>query len=84
MNNADQPIYPFEGYVKNEDSLLGEERVMCIGVTKREMFAAMAMQGFLSAGRHHEDTLSHFAQVSVNMADALLSALSTSSNQVNK
>lgn len=43
------------------------------GLTKREYFASMAMQGVLS--RHIEDTYENFAEVSVGMADALIKAL---------
>lgn len=51
------------------------------GITKRELFAAMAMQGFVSAndyphvmlgGGHH---LVDFAAASVRIADALLAQL---------
>lgn len=43
------------------------------GLTKREYFAAMAMQYIISSDT--PDTLENFANVSVNMADALIKAL---------
>lgn len=47
------------------------------GVTKREYFAALAMQGFCAAGygefmKTHEE---HIAKLSVCQADALINAL---------
>ncbi len=43
------------------------------GLTKREHFAAMAMQGLMSCAA--KDTAEAFARASVEMADALLEAL---------
>jgi hypothetical protein len=44
------------------------------GLTKRELFAAMAMQGFLSDYQTNAST-QEFAKVSVQMADALIEEL---------
>jgi len=44
------------------------------GLTKRELFAAMAMQGFLSDYQTNASTQA-FAKVSVQMADALIEEL---------
>jgi hypothetical protein len=48
--------------------------VLSYGLTKRELFAAMAMQGLIA---DHENNAPHdvFAEVSVEMADALLKEL---------
>jgi hypothetical protein len=43
------------------------------GLTKREYFAAMAMQGIVSTDM--VDTYENFAMASVGMADALIKAL---------
>ena len=43
-----------------------------IGLTKREYFAAMAMQGYISCGK---STLVTLAECSVQQADALIKAL---------
>jgi hypothetical protein len=51
------------------------------GLTKRELLAAMAMQGQLSSGipgEHYRVT--HCAKAAVEFADALLAALATSAN----
>ena len=48
------------------------------GLTKREYFAAMAMQGLLSAYYGNELYPTRFANDSVDMADALITALNES------
>lgn len=44
-----------------------------VGLTKRELFAAMAMQGLLSQGGY--DKWDYVATDAVNVADALIAAL---------
>ena len=48
------------------------------GLTKREEFAAMAMQGVLSASPHIHDYPSQASALAIEHADALLCALSHS------
>lgn len=48
------------------------------GLTKREYFASMAMQGFLSEGEVSE--IKTIAVLSVQMADALIEQLNKQSN----
>jgi predicted transcriptional regulator len=46
------------------------------GLTKREYFAAMAMQGFVAATRYDSDSdIEYFAQIAVQAADALIAEL---------
>ena len=46
------------------------------GLTKREYFAAMAMQGFVAATRYDSDSdIEYFAQIAVKAADALIAEL---------
>jgi hypothetical protein len=45
------------------------------GLTKRELFAAMAMQGYCSQSVEHDWTLEEVATDAVAQADALLAAL---------
>ena len=47
--------------------------VTCLGLTKREYFAAMAMQGILAQGEY--DSSFQLAVDSVIMSDALIKAL---------
>lgn len=77
MENKDQPVYPTS--IK-EWSCVDREMVGVAykGLTKRELIAAMAMQGILSNATccqgysPNED----YARQAVAMADALLSELS--------
>ena len=45
------------------------------GLTKREYFAAMAMQGFFSATHHSDTNVEYFAPIAVQAADALIAEL---------
>lgn len=74
MKNADLPAMPF---VETDATCS-----VVTGLTKREMFAMHSMQGILShpdvkpsIGAGAELFESYVAEVSVKMADALLSAL---------
>jgi len=55
-NNGEKPAYPIHGYA---------------GLTKREYFAAMAMQGIISHGHSHGIC----GNIAVDYADGLISAL---------
>jgi hypothetical protein len=67
MNNSDQPIYPI-----NEDDKVG-----CLGLTKREYFAAMAMQGLLAADTDFMMKMEYTVECAVSHADALLKEIET-------
>lgn len=67
---GNEPASPLE--------LLGYEvagRTLHIGLTKRELFAAMAMQGYVSAGCQGMPTPEVMASLAVRTADALLAEL---------
>ena len=70
MDNGNMPAMPinFE-YFKNGDSF----REISNGLTKREHFAGLAMQGLLASGDFAD--VSYTAVESVKQADALLKAL---------
>lgn len=69
MKNGDQPISPYTPQRPwNDESANGFP-----GLTKREYFAAMAMQGLLA--NDYKGSASIFAGKSVQMADALLAEL---------
>lgn len=74
MNNADKPAYP------THDEAEGGIYTVDAGLTKREYFAAMAMQGLLSnaywastnsLGIDHENCANH----AIKLADELLKQL---------
>lgn len=77
MNNADMPAMPSnDRYKKTVDGLVSD------GLTKREHFAGLAMQGMLSATdegdcRMHESGVftGHLSRNAVEFADALLKEL---------
>lgn len=66
MTNADQPAYP-----KSIDDT-------GIGLTKRELFAAMAMQGFLAGRKEGAFTIDkEVMELCVKLADDILRQLET-------
>lgn len=67
--NGEQPAMPC-------GDMTGE--VACGGLSKREYFAALAMQGFCAAGYgdFKNDHEVYIAELSVRQADALLNELS--------
>ena len=75
MNNADMPAAPISvsstgGNLCSSDFEYGE------GLTKREHFAGLAMQGLLS--NHGNESADECALNAVDYADALLRKLETS------
>jgi len=78
MNNADMPAMPQSGTESSCGDLNSSEDWGGQGLTKREHFAAMAMQGLMSNTEVFNDCHSNdIAKWSVQQADALLKALST-------
>jgi len=82
MNNANEPIVPHTFYQKDTNSETGEIRVQSIGLTKREYFAAMAMQGILSNPEffriniNPSEIMKTITMAALDHADDLLLALS--------
>lgn len=78
MSKANEPAFPQEGLSTWVD---GEKinQDFHEGLTKREYFAAMAMQGFAHMFKHGRlDTAKHTAYEAVVLADALLGELEKS------
>jgi hypothetical protein len=67
MKNADIPAMP----VIAEYMPDGKPKTTFVGLTKRELFAAMAMQGILSSGQ----SVHYVAGAAIDYAEALLAAL---------
>jgi hypothetical protein len=76
LPNADMPAHPLTITEKHEDG--STTQVPFLGITKREYFAAMALQGLL-AGNTNEN-LSYQASNAVLIADELLKALDDNQN----
>jgi hypothetical protein len=74
MNNSDMPAMAIASGIQNagdEFTIRGPR-----GLTKREHFAGLAMQGFISQCRNDGDKVC--VTLAVGYADALLKALETS------
>jgi len=66
-----EPIFNSDGFCTSITNLDG-----AMGLTKREHFAAMAMQGLMSRiGVDEEWNLKEYSNTAVEAADALLAAL---------
>lgn len=68
MKNGDEPISPL---TPDLDSSKHE----CIGLTKREYFAGLAIQGFIAAGGNGMPPAENLAAYATRAADALLAEL---------
>lgn len=76
MKNANLPAYPVEVESSGAGLRTGEHKWFEIGLTKREYFAVMAMQGICAnsiPGEHHMPK--RVAQDAVEFADELLKQL---------
>ena len=74
MTNGNDTAYPLpERYTEHEDF---------DGLTKREYFAAMAMQGIIAAHNIYETGIDNEvnARTAINAADALIEALNKTHN----
>ena len=68
MNNKNRSASPMQYYGRNN------ETVTALGLTKREHFAAMALQGMVSVCAYDEQVTSK-CRAAVEYADALLKEL---------
>jgi hypothetical protein len=84
MENKDMPVYPLcndEGFPSHESTVKLPDRQKLIGLTKREYFAGLAMQGILSGnygvfyGNIDIPVETEIAKYSIECADELLKQL---------
>lgn len=70
MSNRDEPAFPARLSFRGDEQLFA-------GMTKREYFAALAMQGLCADPNNHDifSSIEHAAQNAVAIADALLAEL---------
>lgn len=77
MSTANEPAFPCEVYHREDGSIdgvqTGSKQGIAIGLTKRELFAAMAMQGLLACPEGIG--VDYMASNAVTCADALLTEL---------
>ena len=69
MSDANKPAFPSQH--DDRSHILSHEE----GLTKREYFAAMAMQGILAHPEHSKFTAAAIADDAIRQADALLAEL---------
>jgi hypothetical protein len=76
MNNSDMPAMP-QPIAGNEDGVIdtSEYDPSNAGLTKREHFAGLAMQGFIASGYYNSNAPVFTADSAVRAADALLAEL---------
>lgn len=74
IKNGDRPAMPLQSSDQVEHLLGGDAiAIASAGLTKREHFAAMAMQGFCANGRYEDGV--NVANDALLVADALLEEL---------
>ena len=81
MKNGDMPAQPIvagHGQPSVMEAVVNNQGAQCFGLTKREYFAAMAMQGLLASSMGSADRR---AAIAVKQADALLEQLEQSSRE---
>ncbi|RZZ85669.1 hypothetical protein [Pseudoxanthomonas winnipegensis] len=80
MKNGDMPANPVDGVKVIGLGMKGEhiEIQLGLGLSKRELFAAMAMQGYCSVHEGWDQPTHEVARCSVAIADALLAELEKS------
>ena len=76
IKNGDLPAMPVKGHCVDASGAYCGDVVYSSGISKREQFAAIAMQGLLSSLTSNDDlTPAQLAKASVMNADALLAEL---------
>lgn len=75
-NNANEPAFSKAAFYHPDGGVDSPQS----GLTKREYFAAMAMQGYLASFGHAIPNSKHIAEKSVEYADAVLKQLEETSN----
>jgi hypothetical protein len=73
MKNSDQPISHITEAEKDRHDK--SQSLIYLGLTKREYFAAMALQGYIAAGGNGMPSPQHLAVYATTTADALLNEL---------
>lgn len=80
MKNSDKPINPIfdqQGFISHQSALEIGNHETLHGLTKREYFAALAMQGMFASGQVslNFDGVERVAKLSTAAADELLNQL---------
>ena len=79
MKNSDMPIAPLvndNGHPLHASHIAWDNKPLALGLTKREHFAGLAMQGFISAGGNYMlITTGEIAELSIKYAEEVLRQL---------
>ena len=78
MKNSDMPIAPLvndNGHPLHASHIAWDNKPLALGLTKREHFAGLAMQGFISAGVNWMPSASEIAELSIKYAEEVLRQL---------
>lgn len=84
MKNGNMPAAPIandSGYPSVARVVLGNNEDQCSGLTKREHFAAMAIQGMIACEYGAKVSATQWARDAVEVADALLAELEKQNDQ---
>lgn len=72
MKNGDQPAYPV---TEETTDRIDAGIAIYTGLTKREYFAAMAMQALVTRGENYEGWSENHSKQAIHIADSLLNQL---------
>ena len=78
MKNSDMPIAPLvndNGHPLHASHIAWDNKPLALGLTKREHFAGLAMQGFIAAGVMGMPSASEIAELSIKYAEEVLRQL---------
>jgi len=82
MENGNEPAFGGYKYVDSEHALLDPVKIHVNGLSKREYFAALAMQSYANIYYGSGDkTTEYIVDMSIKLADALLEGLNKSKNK---
>lgn len=83
MTNGNEPAYPAMDFNHRGDGT-GQLELRYNGMTKREFFAAMAMQGYMAHQYTPHQNPEEIAEYALKCADALITALTATTDLTEK
>ena len=69
------PLVNDNGHPLHASHIAWDNKPLALGLTKREHFAGLAMQGFISAGGNYMPNASEIAELSIKYAEEVLRQL---------
>ena len=77
--NPNEPIYQSNVNLLDPSTGLVTDTRLYVGLTKREWFAGLALQGMIAGSQGLNITVKQFAEQSVKLAEALIAELNKES-----